>query len=418
MLSLISLCFTIGIVAISFIQFLFALAYAVLLSRSNRSAAVPFHPKAAIVLAVRGSDPALVENMSALLDQDYPEFRLFIIVDSEQDSAWPDVRRLQALAPQRIDTLVLRNHLPTCSLKCSSLGEAVEQIDESFEVIAFLDGDAPPHRTWLRELIEPLANPAIGVTTGNRWYTPSQCSWGAMVRYFWNAGAVVQVWLNGIVWAGSMAMRREVIDRVELVAAWRKSLSVDGTVKRQIRKSRLRPKFVPSIIMPNRENITISNFTPWSERQLVAARSSGSGWSVVLFHAFSIAMCVVAPLVICVVGCVAADQRIMMLGLIALGSYWGGAMLSTIAIEIGMQSVFARNQVQAKWLSVRAVLCYLPALILCHVVYFTALFGASVRNKVSWRGIDYEISDDNEIRMVEYRPFVAKNSHPNRESII
>ncbi len=182
----------------------------------------------------------------------------------------------------------------TCSLKCSSLAEAVDQLDPSYEVIAFLDGDAPPHRTWLRELVEPLADPTIGVTTGNRWYTPDQVSWGSMVRYFWNAGAIVQVWLNGIIWAGSMALRRNVVDQIDLVASWRKSLSVDGTVVRRLKAAKLRAQFIPSVIMPNREDITIKSFTPWSERQLVAARSSGAGWAVVLFHAFAIA-CVYLP---------------------------------------------------------------------------------------------------------------------------
>ncbi len=297
-------------------------------------------------------------------------------------------------------------------------GEAVDQLDPSYEVIAFLDGDAPPHRGWLRELVEPLADPAIGVTTGNRWYTPDQVSWGSMVRYFWNAGAIVQVWLNGIIWAGSMALRRNVVDQIDLVASWRKSLSVDGTVVRRLKAAKLRAQFIPSVIMPNREDITIKSFTPWSERQLVAARSSGAGWAVVLFHAFAIGLCVFAPVVIALVGAVMRDWQITLLGVAAFVAYWGGAALSTTAIELGMKSVLRRNQVSGRWIGSRALLYYFPSLVLSHFVYFKALAGATVRKQVSWRGIEYRIASVNDVQMVEYRPYVGQNHQPQLESII
>ncbi len=67
--------------------------------------------------------------MSALLDQDYDDFTLFIVVDSPNDSAWPDVRRLEALAPERVKSQVLKNRLETCSLKCCALAEVTEQLD-------------------------------------------------------------------------------------------------------------------------------------------------------------------------------------------------------------------------------------------------------------------------------------------------
>ncbi len=418
MLTTLCLVISLAIIGLSFFQCLFAWMYATVLFRSHYRRPTGYTPKAAVVLAVRGSDPFLVANMQALLDQDYPDFKLLVIVDSDQDAAWPDVRALQALAPERVEARVLQQHLRTCSLKCSSLAEAVEQLDPSYEVIAFLDGDAPPHRTWLRELVEPLADAAIGVTTGNRWYTPDQISWGAMVRYFWNAGAIVQVWLNGIIWAGSMALRRNVIDEIDLVSSWRRSLSVDGTVVRQLKAAGRRAQFIPSVIMPNREDITIKSFTPWSERQLVAARSSGSGWAVVLFHAFAIATCVFAPVLMLLLAVMLKNGELAKWGLLALAAYWGGAVLSTTAIESGMQSVLRRNQVKANWMNFRAIAYYLPSLVLSHFVYFKALAGATVRKQVSWRGVEYRIASVNDVQMVEYRPYLGKNAQPQLESII
>ena len=374
-------------------------------------------PRAAVVLSLRGSDPFLLKSMSALLDQDYDDFTLFIVVDSPNDSAWPDVRRLEAMAPERVKSQVLQNRLETCSLKCCALAEVTEQLDASYEVVAYLDGDAAPHRRWLRDLVEPLSDRSIGVTTGNRWYTPGQVTWGSMVRYFWNAGAVVQVWLNGILWAGSMAMRRETIEKISLVEAWRTSLSVDGAGVRQIRKAKLKTLFVPNVIMPNREDITIAQFIPWSERQLVAAKSSESGWGLVLLHACTIAFCVFAPVVMIAVGAT-GDQVLYRAGWTALLCYWIGAASSSAMIEYAMQQVLRGNKVRSKWMSLRALLFYVPSLVLCHIVYFRTLVGAHYRTRVSWRGVEYQLSGINDVRMINYRPYQSAIEGQDVQSVV
>jgi len=398
------------IASMALVQGMFVAAFVRLLWLPRRRNAFDSCPKAAVILSVRGPDPFLEANMAALLDQDYSDFTLFIIVDSAEDSAWPYVNRVQRLALDRIVTMVLKEPLATCSLKCSSLAEVVEQLDESYEVVAFLDGDAPPYRTWLRDLVEPLGDVGIGVTTGNRWYTPKRSDWGSLVRYFWNAGAVVQVWLNGITWAGSMAMRRSVILEIGLMEAWRKALSVDATVVRQMRAHGYKTRFVPTVIMANQEEISLSSFIPWAERQMVAAKSSGSGWSIILLHATSIAACIIGPLVILLFGVVQSDARVVWLGFGAMAAYWLGAIISTLVIERSMQRVFRINEVQSPWINGRVAFRFLPGIVLSHLVYFRTLWGACSKSRVSWRGIEYDILGINDVRMVAYYPYqvVAK----------
>jgi hypothetical protein len=74
--------------------------------------------------------------------------------------------------------------------KCSSVTQAIERLDPSFEAVALLDAHTMPHRSWLRELVAPPADESVGAATGNRWYMPGGGSWGALVRYSWNAADV------------------------------------------------------------------------------------------------------------------------------------------------------------------------------------------------------------------------------------
>ncbi len=99
MLSTVCIVISLSIIVLALSQGAFAFVYASLLFRSHRRKSTGYQPKAAVVLAVRGSDPFLVANMQALLDQDYPDFKLFIIVDSEQDAAGPMCERYRRSRP-------------------------------------------------------------------------------------------------------------------------------------------------------------------------------------------------------------------------------------------------------------------------------------------------------------------------------
>jgi len=110
--------------------------------------------------------------------------------------------------------------------------------------------------------------------------------------------------------------------------------------------------------------------------------------------------------------------QLMLLGAICLLVYWGGAILSTIAIETGMQNVLARNRANSSWINARTAFYYLPSLVLSHLVSFRAIAGATFRIKVSCRGIDYQFSGVKDIQMLNYQPFLTEGSPQNPESII
>ncbi len=214
-----------------------------------------------------------------------------------------------------------------------------------------------------------------------------------------------------------MAFRRETIEKIDLVNAWRSSLSVDGAGVRQIRRAQLKTLFVPTVIMPNREDISISQFIPWSERQLVAAKSSESGWALVLTHALTIAICMFAPVVMVVLGLL-GDEVLYHAGWIAVGVYWMGAIVSSLAIELGMQKILRRNGADARWMNWQAVAAFVPALMLCHLVYFRTLIGAHFRTRVSWRGVEYQLSGTNDVRMLNYRPYQAAIEGQDVQSVV
>ena len=43
---------------------------------------------ASVILAIRGHDPGLRENLLGLLEQDYENFDIHLVIDHRRDSAW------------------------------------------------------------------------------------------------------------------------------------------------------------------------------------------------------------------------------------------------------------------------------------------------------------------------------------------
>jgi cellulose synthase/poly-beta-1,6-N-acetylglucosamine synthase-like glycosyltransferase len=186
-------------------------------------------PRAAVLLSIRGADPSLRLCLEGLLAQDYPDYDIRIVVDNAADPAWEIVRAVVADHPVRSVTIsLLETRFGTCALKLSALIQSIRALDESYGVVATIDADVVPHRSWLRDLATPFADPRVGAATGVRWYMPVRRNLGTMVRYLWNAGAVTQMAAFRIPWGGSMAYRAELFRTTDLLRRWQHSFCEDA----------------------------------------------------------------------------------------------------------------------------------------------------------------------------------------------
>src|SRR5580658_9574379 len=95
---------------------------AALLQFRHARRSTTYCPKAAVILCVRGNDPVLRDCVASLLDQDYPNYEVQVVVDSRTDPGWEVV---QAAAAQRKASCVritpLARRLDTCTRKLSAI---------------------------------------------------------------------------------------------------------------------------------------------------------------------------------------------------------------------------------------------------------------------------------------------------------
>ncbi len=366
------------------------------------------YPKTAVILSLRGTDPFLSESLKRLFTQDYPHYEVHIVVDAPNDPARSTVDELiSQLQVTHVHVEPLHNRLETCSLKISSLLQAVGQLDESFEVIAFMDADAMPNKDWLKDLVTPLLEEKVGAVTGQRWYMPDRPSLASLVRFIWNSYNVVATATNSI-WGGTYALKRRLLHETGLLDVWPKAISDDGIVYSPLRKAGYHIEFVPDLLIVNRESCTLSDIFRWLSRQILMGRLYHFAWPLMLLHGFLMTLILMGTVGLIGVATV-SDGDVATWTLGGLAIYITGMLLGIMLLELAARRIIRRRGEATSWITLPAVAWFVLAVPLTQVIYTAALFKAAMIRQVEWRGVTYNIRGPWDIQLVEYRPFAASD---------
>ncbi|MBS0204805.1 MAG: glycosyltransferase family 2 protein [Planctomycetes bacterium] len=358
-------------------------------------------PKAAIVLSLRGNDPFLIQCLQNLVCQDYPNFSIHLIVDSESDPAWIAIRTVrEEFGEDCLNASVLRERLPTCGLKNSSLIQAIEELSDDCEVVAFVDADAITPPSWLRHLVTPLADPKVGGTTGVRWFASQHQGFGTRLRCFWNQFAAATIFRSETPWGGSMVLRRSVLDS-GLTDRWSRTLSDDVSTSRHLKRSGLSLVCVPEVTVVNHESISIRDCIHFVCRQTLMLKLYHPDWHYVMAMTLG-----------------GTALRVWLLVLLAR-SMWQMDLVATASLiaVLPLSRHIMRFQVTRLDRAVRAKVQEtgreipvnpLPSAIefLCtEILFLTSVLFALTARSILWRGIRYQIDGPEGIYMQNYQPY-------------
>ncbi len=136
-------------------------------SRRQRRASVSLPenqlPPVSILKPLKGIDPQIWEAFCSHCEQDYPEFQLIFGVSDPNDPAIGLVRKLQERYPNRqIDLRVCQRDLGT-NRKLSTLAQMLPAARH--EILLVNDSDIRVAPDYLRRVIAPLADSAVGMVT-------------------------------------------------------------------------------------------------------------------------------------------------------------------------------------------------------------------------------------------------------------
>jgi len=359
-------------------------------------------PNTLVVMTLRGKDPNLEQCLRSLLDQDYDNYRVRLVVDHPEDPSWEVVKNIiKEKGTSRVDLQALEDPRKTCSLKCSALLQATADLEPGCEVVAFLDSDVTPHRKWLRQLVAPLSDPEVGATVGNRWFLPEKATPGTLVRHLLNIVSVVNLYLWNIPWAGCLAMRADLLRSHEVRNVWSRSASDDVPLSKTLAKLKVKLKYLPNLVLVDRSDCELAQYTEFISRQYLWIR---------LYHPRCFWVCntyrfvflIFQAMVLFLVGKTILQGRwdaTLLFSFVFLGSFLLDIVIAQ-SVDSQKRSVLGLggSRFAFPWWK---VLKSIPlALFISNKAALKCLF----TRRINWRGVDYEIKGPWYVRLVEYRP--------------
>ncbi len=347
-----------------------------------------FMPFASIIAPCRGLDQDLYENLTALFEQDYPNYEIIFAVDDENDEAVKIIEKVSRKATNRAESkFVVAGKAADSSQKVHNLREAVLRVSGKSQVFVFVDSDARVGADWLRNLIQPLETEIVGCATGYRWFVAKQGNFASQLRSVWNAsiasalGANVE---NNFCWGGSTAIRRDLFEKLNLREKWRGTLSDDFAVTRAMKEANLPILFVPQCLTASFEECTFSELIEFTTRQMKITRvyapdlwkASFAGAIVFIFTFWT---------------------GVLLLFFLSGWQFWLTAAFLLVIFALG--AVKAHLRLKAAKLVLKnyenelnkSFLWQITLWTVTPILYFFNCFSALLSKKILWRGIVYEL---------------------------
>jgi ceramide glucosyltransferase len=235
-----------------------------------------YTPFASIIAPCRGVDDDLEKNLSALFAQNYPNYEVIFVVDSENDKSTPIIQNLLDSRLKTQDSrLIIAEKAENEGQKVHNLRKAVRHVSDESGVFVFVDSDARPNENWLRSLVAPLENEEIGCASGYRWFVQKRGGFATHLRSVWNASVASALGANmksNFCWGGATAIRRETFEKIDIREKWHGTLSDDFAVTRAMHEAKMPIYFVPQALTATVEDCSFKELFEFTTRQIKITR--------------------------------------------------------------------------------------------------------------------------------------------------
>jgi ceramide glucosyltransferase len=161
-LTVVVLIFAVG----PFVYYLLAIysAWSFFAKRSDQSGRnEDFAPPISNLKPIKGDDPDAYENFASLCRQDYPNYELVFCVDPDNEKMISVLNKLRHDFPERPIRILLGSGRAAANDKAAKLARLVSEAGH--EVIVINDSDVRVRPDYLRTVVRPLADPAVGAVT-------------------------------------------------------------------------------------------------------------------------------------------------------------------------------------------------------------------------------------------------------------
>lgn len=243
-----------------------------------------YSPKVLVIIPCKGYDIDLKENLNAVHQQQYRNYDVIAVVDSDKEPA------LKTIKETKTRFIVSDHKYKKGSGKVAALATAFAKFKD-YDVYVILDSDVLTGKEWLSKLVAPLADPRTGLSTSFPIFMPIGGFW-SKVKHAWGyvGQGLEEDDRTAFGWGGSLAFRKEILDKksFDYFAA---SVSDDLALTRIAKNKGLKIAYVKDAMPIVKSNEDFRKFSEWSTRQTAIFVTGGTkhyGRTLIIYYSASL----------------------------------------------------------------------------------------------------------------------------------
>ncbi len=342
-------------------------------------------PRVNVFVPCKGVSPKLKENLEAVARQEYENFTITFITESEEDPANQLIEEVVSRYPHCQH--IVSGSTVSCGQKNYNLLKGIAQDSES-EVFAFCDSDIRPFPKWLSTLVSSLKMKKVSVATGFMWLTPS-CQTLAntlhsmMIAYL---ATFMSDNSNKLVWGGAMAIRSQAFKQLKVAQEWDQTVSDDLTLSRVLHGRKEKKVYDPRCLIVSSDSMSsVHKVTEWFTRQILLLKFYFPFlWLIVLavYVPSSLIMMMSVPLV--VAGFFYDTLR-------ALGFICVGFSLAVMLAQTSMKLTHRDGQSVLRWFLISPLAEWIGTYCLVKTIFIRRIQWANITYRLNRKGKVVEI---------------------------
>jgi ceramide glucosyltransferase len=350
-----------------------------------------FSPKCSIIVPCKGIPKNFGKNLLSFLELDYTNYEVVYVTESEQDAAVPVIREI--IKTRKNAKLAIAGLSKMCAQKNHNLLAAIELADKP-DIYVFADSDICPDKHWLRELVLPLSDEKVAVTSGFRWLHAKKGTIGELTHSYVNVfmyvafvGACV---FGGVgLWGGSMSIRRRDFEGLGVAKAWLKAGVDDMSLSQIILKNSKKAVLVPHCITHTDDLLpTVKSTVNWFERQIMYLKAHFK--LIWLFGVFPLALLATLLLFLLPFSLIASVSPNY--------TFFGSGGGPALVFYIGELIAVLLYPFLGKMHRFPKFIILFPMMRLTHTISYFRTF---LTNTILWAGIKYTINFHGEVSKIE-----------------
>lgn len=219
--------------------------------RPREPARPPFEPPLTVLKPLKGLGHDLEANLESFCRQDYPRYQIVFGVATADDPAVAVVRRIRRRFPQ-CDIALSIAHETGTNRKVANLVHMMRLA--KYGVLVLSDADVRVEANYLRTMVAPLADPAVGLATTLYRGIAGRSRASRLEALFVNTDAlpmfVTAEWVQGLhnAYGASIAVKRAALEAIGGFRALADHLADDYLLGERIARAGWRLALLPYVV--------------------------------------------------------------------------------------------------------------------------------------------------------------------------